>query len=185
MGIRKTGGEAIGGGASGANIRTIILGVIAIVIGLIMLGIATSIVDDTIVSYTAGGAGALATNVTWSNFPGAEAMLKLFPLLMLIALVLFGGVLIWIGYAGKTMEAKNVIMTTIVVVVAVIMMPLIIDTVADQLSASYTTTFTGLNQFLSLVPLLYVIGSLAITGILGFRAVSAKIPRRRRGQFAG
>ena len=180
MSLRKGRGGGSGGGGSGANVRTIILGVIAVVIGLIMLGIATGIVDDVIVSYDTGGAGAVATNLTWADFPGAQPMLQLFPLLMLIALVLFGGVLVWIGYAGQSMDAKSVIMTTIVVVVAVILLPLVIDTVADQLSASYTTTFTGFDQFLSLVPLLYVIASLSITGILGFRSVRKKIPRRRR-----
>jgi hypothetical protein len=176
MGLRKGKGGGGGGGGGGANIRTIIIGVIAIVIAIIMLGIATGIVDTLLVSYTALGAGANATGMTWADFPGASPMLQLFPLLMLIALVLFGGVLVWIGYSGQAMDAKGTIMTTIVVVVAVIMMPLVIDTVAGQLGASYTTTFTGLDQFLSLVPLLYVIGSLAITGMLGFRAVRGKIP---------
>lgn len=164
-----------------ANIRTIIMGVISIVIALIMLGIATDIVGTTLDSIPATANATVL--VGWDDFPGAQSMLKLFPLLMLIGLVLFGGVLIWIGYSGQAMDAKGSILTTIVVIVAVIMLPLVIDTVAD-LMAEDLSDYTGLEPFLGLVPMLYVIGTLAITGILGFSQVRSKLPSKKSSGFS-
>lgn len=167
MGFRKksSGGASAGGGA--ANIRTIILGVIAIVIGLIMLGIAM----DTVSPLLTGGASA----VNWTQYPGGESILKLFPLLMMISLVLFGGVLIWVGYRGEQMDVKSTILTTIVVIVAVIMLPLVITSTDNLLVRADLSSYTGLSSFLGLVPLLYIIGIMFITGIVGFKAVRGKL----------
>ncbi len=167
MAFRKkgSGGASAGGGA--ANIRTIILGVIAIVIGLIMLGIAM----DTVSPLLTGGASA----VNWTNYPGGESILKLFPLLMMISLVLFGGVLIWVGYKGEQMDVKSTILTTIVVIVAVIMLPLVITSVDTLINRADLSSYTGLNSFLGLVPLLYIIGIMFTTGIVGFKSVRGKL----------
>lgn len=162
---RTGGGDRVGGGA--ANIRTIILGVIAIVIGLIMLGIAM----DTVSPLLTGGASA----VNWTHYPGGESILKLFPLLMMISLVLFGGVLIWVGYKGEQMDVKSTILTTIVVIVAVIMLPLVITSVDTLIARSDLSSYTGLSSFLGLVPLLYIIGIMFTTGIVGFKAVRGKL----------
>lgn len=167
MGFRKGGGSE-GGGAGGANIRTIILGVITIVIGLIMLGIAMDVVTPLLEG------GDLA------DFAGAEAMLGLFPLLMMISLVLFGGILIWIGYGGEGMGIRGTILTTIVVVVAIILLPIVVDTVIDLAERADIDTYTGLSSFLGLIPLLYVIGVLFITGMLGYRAVRTKLPKKAK-----
>lgn len=161
---RKTGGGMSVGG--GANLKTIILGVIAIVVGLIMLGIAM----DTVSPLLTGGAQA----VNWSNYPGGESIITLFPLLMMISLVLFGGVLIWIGYKGNAMDVKSTILTTVVVIVAVILLPLVITQTDTLLARADIDSYTGLGSFLGLVPLLYVLGITFITGMVGFRAVRSK-----------
>lgn len=161
---KKSGGGGGEGGGGGANIKTIILGVITIVIALIMLGIAMDVVTD------------LLATVDFTDYPGAEAMLGLFPLLMMIALVLFGGILIWIGYSGGGMGVKGTILTTIVVVVAIILLPIVIDSTDTLLARVDIGDYTGLEAFLGLIPLLYVIGTLFITGMLGYRSVRGKLP---------
>ena len=165
-GPRKSSESGLGGGGA-ANLKTIILGVIAIVVGLIMLGIAM----DTVSPLLTGGASA----VNWSNYPGGESIITLFPLLMMISLVLFGGVLIWIGYKGNQMDVKSTILTTVVVIVAVILLPLVITQTDTLLARSDIASYTGLGSFLGLVPLLYVLGITFITGMVGFRAVRGKM----------
>jgi hypothetical protein len=166
MGLRKGGGGG-GGGGGGANIRTIILGVITIVIALIMLGIAMDVVSELLDP---------VTGPDFTDYPGAEAMLGLFPLLMMIALVLFGGIMIWIGYGGGDMGIKGTILTTIVVVVAIILLPIVIDATDTLLARADIDDYTGLSAFLGLIPLLYVIGTLFITGMLAYRGVRGKVP---------
>lgn len=163
MGLRKGGGGG-GGGGGGANIRTIILGVITIVIALIMLGIAMDVVTD------------LLDTGNFTSYPGAEAMLGLFPLLMMISLVLFGGIMVWIGYGGGDMGIKGTILTTIVVVVAIILLPIVIDATDTLMERADIGDYTGLSSFLGLIPLLYVIGTLFITGMLAYKGVRGKIP---------
>lgn len=162
---RKGKGEG-GMSGGGANLKTIILGVISIVVGLIMLGIAM----DTVSPLLTGGASA----VNWTLYPGGESILTLFPLLMMISLVLFGGVLIWIGYRGQSMDVKGTILTTVVVIVAVIMLPLVITQTSTLLARADIDSYTGLAAFLGLVPLLYVLGITFITGMVGFKAVRGK-----------
>jgi len=162
MGLRKTRGGATGGGGT-ANVRTIILGAISIVLALIMLGIAM----DTVSPLLTGGANA----VNWTNYPGGEPMLRLFPLIMTIGLIIFGGVLVWLGTTGKTMSIKDTIMVTLVVVVAVIMLPIIVDAADGVMERADIGTYTGLKSFLGLLPLLYTVGLMTISGLLGFRAV--------------
>jgi len=167
VGYRKGGGEG-GRAGGGANIKTIILGVVSMVIGLIMLGIAMDVVSE------------LLLTVDFTDYPGAEAILGIFPLLMLITLVLFGGVLVWIGVGGGEMGIKPTIFTTIVVVVAVILLPIVIDATDTLLNRADILDYSGLASFLGLVPLLYVIGTLFMTGILGFKAVGSKIPGKSK-----
>jgi len=163
MGLRKSKGGAIGGGGT-ANVRTIILGAISIVLALIMLGIAMDTVSPLI---TVGGPHA----INWTNYPGGEPMLRLFPLIMTIGLIIFGGVLVWLGTTGKTMSIKDTIMVTLVVVVAVIMLPIIVDAADGVMERADIGTYTGLKSFLGLLPLLYTVGLMTISGLLGFRAV--------------
>lgn len=169
MPMRGGEGGKIGGG--GFNIQTVVLGVVTIVIALIMLGIGMDVIEPML--------GDNAT-VNWTNYAGGESMLALFPLLMMISLVLFGGILIWIGWSGQALTVKDTIMVTIVVVVAIILLPLVIDTTDSLLARSDIANYTGLEQFLGLVPLLYIIGTLALTGVLGYRTVGKKIPTRGR-----
>ena len=167
MAFRKKGSGSGEGTGGGANLKTIILGVIAIVVGLIMLGIAM----DTVTPLLTGGASA----VNWTRYPGGESIITLFPLLMMISLVLFGGVLIWIGYKGTQMDVKSTILTTVVVIVAVILLPLVITQTDTLLTRVDIGSYTGLGSFLGLVTLLYVLGITFITGMVGFRAVRGKM----------
>lgn len=163
----RKGGDVGGIGGGGANLKTIILGVISIVVGLIMLGIGM----DTISPLLTGGASA----VNWTRYPGGESIITLFPLLMMISLVLFGGVLIWIGYKGNQMDVKDTILTTVVVIVAIILLPLVITQTDALLARIDISHYTGLGSFLGLVPLLYVLGITFITGMVGFKAVRGKV----------
>jgi len=140
--------------------------VIAIVIGLIMMGIAMDTVDSLI------GAN---TTIDWTNYPGGEPMLQIFPLLMMISLVLYGGVLIWIGYKGQSMNIRQTIMVTVVVIVAVILLPLVISTTDTLLARADIGNYTGLDDFLGLIPLLYIVGVMALTGILGYKQVKGAV----------
>lgn len=165
MGLRKRRDSGGGGavGSSSVNLQTVILGAITIVLSLIMLGIAI----DTISPYLTGGASAL----NWTRYPGGEPMLQLFPLIMLIGLVVFGGLLIWLGTKGKAMGVKGTIMTTIVVVVAVILLPIVMDAADTVYDNANIANYTGLQSFLGLIPLLYIVGLMAISGLLGFKAI--------------
>lgn len=153
------------------NIRTVILGVIVIIVGLIMLGIAM----DTITPM-------VETNgtVNWTSYPGGQAMVQLFPFLMFIGLILFGGLLVWIGVSGQQIGIRDTILATVVVIVAIIMLPMVVTQTDTLLAREDISTYTGLSSFLGLVPLLYVVGLLFITGLLGFKAVRGKIPTRRK-----
>lgn len=162
----KSGGGNLGT-ASGANLTTIILGAITIVLALIGLGIAI----DTIAPYLTGGTAAL----NWTRYPGGESMLKLFPLIMMIGLIIFGGLLVWLGTKGKAMGIKSTILTVIVVIVAVILLPIVMDACDTVYENANTPNFTGLTSFLGLIPLLYTVGLMAISGLLGFRAVKGKV----------
>lgn len=172
-GFRKKRSSGGGGGITGgggANLTTIILGAVTIVVALIGLGIAI----DTIAPYLTGGASAL----NWTRYPGGESMLKLFPLVMMIGLVVFGSLNIWLGVKGKQMGIKETIFTVIVVVVAVILLPIVMDAADTVYDNSNASSFTGLTSFLGLVPLLYTVGLMVISGLLGYRAI-------KRGTSAG
>jgi hypothetical protein len=162
---RKSSGGGGGGlgTAGGANLTTIILGAVTIILALIGLGIAI----DTIAPYLSGGASAL----NWTRYPGGESMLKLFPLIMMIGLIIFGSLLVWLGTRGKTLGIKETILTVIVVIVAVILLPIVMDACDTVYDNANTASFTGLTSFLGLVPLLYTVGLMAISGLLGFRTM--------------
>jgi hypothetical protein len=164
MGYRK--GEGGGESASGGtNLISIILGAITIVLALIGLGIAM----DTIAPLLTGGGSA----VNWTRYPGGESMLKLFPLIMLVGLVIFGGIMIWLGTKGKAMTIKDTIFTVIVVVVAVIMLPIVVSACDTAYTNANVASFTGLTSFLGLIPLIYTVGLMFVSGLLGRRVLGA------------
>lgn len=155
-------GSGNGGAISssgGTNLTTIIMGAITIVLALIGLGIAM----DTIAPYLTGGASAL----NWTRYPGGEPMLKLFPLIMLVGLVIFGGVMVWLGTRGKSLTIKDTVFVVITVVIAVIMLPIVMDACDTAYDNANAASFTGLQQFLGLVPLIYTVGLMFISGLLG------------------
>jgi hypothetical protein len=163
MGYRKGAGGGEGAGGGGTNLVTIILGAITIVLALIGLGIAM----DTIAPYLTGGGSAL----NWTRYPGGEPMLKLFPLIMLVGLVIFGGIMVWLGTKGKALTIKDTVFTVIVVVVAVIMLPIVMDAADTAYENANAASFTGLTQFLGLVPLIYTVGLMFVSGLLGKRVL--------------
>jgi len=164
MGTRKGGSTGgLGVASGGTNLQSIILGAITIVLALIGLGIAI----DTIAPYLTGGTSAL----NWTRYPGGESMLKLFPLIMMIGLIIFGALLVWLGTQGKALGIKATIFTVIVVVVAVILLPIVMDACDTVYDNANTSSFTGLTSFLGLIPLLYTVGLMAISGLLGFKGI--------------
>lgn len=165
MGYRKGKGEGESSSGGGTNLVSIILGAITIVLALIGLGIAM----DTIAPYLTSGTSAL----NWTRYPGGEPMLKLFPLIMLVGLVIFGGVMVWLGTRGKALTIKDTVFTVIVVVVAVIMLPIVMDAADTAYDNANAASFTGLQQFLGLVPLIYTVGLMFISGLLGRRVLGA------------
>jgi hypothetical protein len=103
--------------------------------------------------------------------PPAKSLTLLFLLIMMIGRRVCGSRLIWLGTKGKAMGIKGTIMTTIVVVVAVILLPIVIDAADTLYDNANISNYTGLQSFLGLIPLLYTVGLMAISGLLGFRAV--------------
>lgn len=170
FGKKKGKGEGGGGGGGGGqNLQTIILGAVTIVLALIGLGIAI----DTISPFLTGGGSAL----NWTRYPGGESMLKLFPLIMMIGTIVFGCLLVWLGTQGKAMGITATILQVIVVIVAVIILPIVMDAADTVYDNANTASFTGLTSFLGLIPLLYTVGLMSIAGLLGFRQV--------KGSFGG
>ena len=163
MGYRKGKGGGESSSSGSTNLVSIILGAITIVLALIGLGIAM----DTIAPYLTGGASAL----NWTRYPGGEPMLKLFPLIMLVGLVIFGGIMVWLGTKGKALTIKDTVFTVIVVVVAVIMLPIVMDAADTAYDNTHAASFTGLTQFLGLVPLIYTVGLMFVSGLLGKRVL--------------
>jgi hypothetical protein len=163
MGYRKGQGGGEGTGGGGANLQSIILGAITIVLALIGLGIAM----DTIAPYLTGGGSAL----NWTRYPGGEPMLKLFPLIMLVGLVIFGGLMVWLGTKGRSLTIRDTVVTVIVVVVAVIMLPIVMDAVDTAYENAHIGSFTGLTQFVGVVPLIYTVALMFISGLLGKRVL--------------
>jgi len=98
-------------------------------------------------------------------------MLKLFPLIMMIGLIVFGALLVWLGTTGKATSIKSTVFTVIVVVVAVILLPIVMDAADVVYDNANIGDFTGLTSFLGLIPLLYTVGLMAISGLLGFKGV--------------
>lgn len=153
----KGGGESSAGGQ--ANLMTIILGAVSIVLAMIGLGIAMT----TIGPLLTGGDEAL----NWTRYPGGEQMLKLFPLIMMIGLIIFGSLLVWLGTKGKSMTIWQTVLTIILVVVAVVILPIIMDATDTAYDNEFAGSFTGMTSFLGLVPLLYTVGLMSISGLLG------------------
>lgn len=158
---KKKGGGGGGGSGTGANLQTIILGAVTIILALIGLGIAI----DTIAPYLTGGASAL----NWTRYPGGESMLKLFPLIMMIGTIVFGSLLVWLGTKGQAMGVTGTILMVIVVIVAVVILPIVMDAADTVYDNANVSSFTGLTSFLGLIPLLYTVGLMSIAGLLGFR----------------
>lgn len=164
FGKKKGKGEGGGGGGGGGqNLQTIILGAVTIVLALIGLGIAI----DTIAPFLTGGGSAL----NWTRYPGGESMLKLFPLIMMIGTIVFGCLLVWLGTKGKAMGITATILQVIVVIVAVIILPIVMDGADTVYDNANIGSFTGLTSFLGLIPLLYTVGLMSIAGLLGFKQV--------------
>jgi hypothetical protein len=98
-------------------------------------------------------------------------MLKLFPLIMMIGLIVFGSLLTWLGVKGQSVGVKSTVITVVVVIVAVVILPIVMDAADTVYDNTNTSSFTGLTSFLGLIPLLYTVGLMAISGLLGFRKI--------------
>jgi hypothetical protein len=174
-GLRGGEGESSGGSFGMGNIKVIIMGVVLILVGIIMIGV---VVD------TLGPMVANTTTINWTAYPGTEPIIRLFPLLMVISTIILGAVLTWVGATGgKSLSMKAMIGMTIATVLGVILLPTLMDFIGTSLTDAYMAEFTGLAQFLTLIPLLYTVGLMSISGVLGFRQIQSA--RRGRGRRAG
>ncbi|MDD5094057.1 MAG: hypothetical protein PHV74_06740 [Dehalococcoidia bacterium] len=163
MAVRKGGDEegAMGGSAKGMT-QAIVMMAVTTMITLIMVGLVASQMDTLLTDNT----------ITWSNFPGAESMLGLFPLMMLLSILIMGILLSYLTYTGRTKMTSigAVIASSIGAVIISVFMPTIVD-LSDTLRGY---TFPGFSSIASMVPMFVVLGAMGAIGLLGF-GVSKKM----------
>jgi hypothetical protein len=174
-GLRGGGGAAEGTTGMGlGSVKVVVMGVVLMLVGIVMLGV----VIDTL-----GPMVEVGTTIPWDDYPGTEPLIRLFPLLMTISTIILGALFAWMGATGgKGFSMKSMLAITIVTVLGVIFLPTLMDFIGTTLGDPYTAEFTGLGQFLSLIPLLYTVGLMSISGVLGYRQIQSM--RKGRGRKA-
>lgn len=156
MGRRRY--SSAGSGSSGtANLRTMLVGVLAMVIGLIMISLAMTTIGDMLDDNT----------ITWANYPGAEDVWGMVPMMMGIGLIIFGVLLGWMGYGGRGIGIRTAIMAPLVAIVMVIFAPVVMSFVEDITGHADVADFTGIDIF-QMIPMLYAISIILMPGILGY-----------------
>lgn len=159
---RKSSG---GGGGSGvSNLKGIISGCISIVVACIMIALAMTTISDML-----GDAC-----ITWSDYPGAESLWAMVPMMMGIGLIVFGVLLGWMGYKGQEVNIKTAISAPLVAIVMVIFAPIVIDFVDSITNHTDAADFTGLDVF-QFVPMLYAVGVIMLPGVLGYLGVRGRM----------
>lgn len=144
-----------GGGA--ANLRTMLVGVLAMVIGLIMISLAMTTIGDMLDD----------GSITWSDYPGAEDVWGMVPMMMGIGIIVFGVLLSWMGYGGRQIGIKTAIMAPLVAIVMVIFAPVVMTFIEDITGHSDVGDFTGIDIF-QMIPMLYAISIILLPGVLGY-----------------
>ncbi len=159
------------------NMKAIIAGVITIVVFLIVFSVVVTQSDSL---WT-------AIQLTTHTYTGLTQFVALIPLLVLLGGMGFGGWEVYQGVKGKGPDNVNMkgMMAGIVTIFVFLVIYQIVLTVTDD---AYTTaqttthTFTGLTQFLGLVPLLVLLGGMGLGGLIFFRSSqgNSALPHRTR-----
>lgn len=157
------GKKSFGGGMSAGgmgNLKGSIIGILTMVVGLIMIALAMTTISDMLNDAC----------ITWSDYPGAEDLWGMVPMMMGIGIILFGVLLGWLGYGGKQVNIKTAISAPLVAIVMVLMAPMLIDFVDGVVNHTDAADFVGLDIF-SMVPMLYAMAVILLPGVLGYLGV--------------
>lgn len=159
MGRRRGYSQSMSAGGT-ANLRTMLVGVLAMVIGLIMISLAMTTIGDMLDD----------ASITWSDYPGAEDVWGMVPMMMGIGLIIFGVLLGWMGYGGRNIGIRTAIMAPLVAIVMVIFAPVVMTFIEDITGHTDVADFTGIDIF-QMIPMLYAISIILMPGILGYLGV--------------
>jgi hypothetical protein len=72
---------------------------------------------------------------------------------------------------GMTNRVKGILFSVILIVIALILMPLVIDSTADVLAITGISSFAGVEAITGLIPLLVTVGIIIVAIINGLWAM--------------
>jgi hypothetical protein len=152
----------------GMNVKGIVSGVVMIVAFLIVFGIVVTQADTL---WT-------AIQATNHSFTGLVSFVSLIPLLVLLGGMGFGGWTVVQGIRGQGGDAnlKGMVGGIIVIFVFLVLFELVVtqtDSIWDAVQAT-VHTFTGLTNFLALIPLLVLLGGMGFGGWVVFQSARGK-----------
>lgn len=70
-----------------------------------------------------------------------------------------------------TTKVKGILFSVILIVIALLMLPIVIDSVADVLAITGISAYNGVEALVGLVPLLVVVGIIIVAVINGLWAI--------------
>jgi len=70
-----------------------------------------------------------------------------------------------------TERVKGILFSVILIVIALLLLPIVIDSVADVLSIAGISSFNGVEAIVGLIPLLVVVGIIIVAIINGLWAM--------------
>ena len=162
---------------TGAVDSGVLMGLIMIAIAFILFPIVITGTETILAWTTTGGNSTLAT------FTGLSSVVGIAPM-MIFVFVVFGG--IGMTSVGAFRSAKtgktgmNLLLSLIMLAIAFVVYPIVLDGADTILSDANIADYTGLSSIAAIAPLLVFVAMLfagiGIGGYTGYRAV-----RRRRG----
>lgn len=166
MGTRKGGGGSSRSswGVSGANPQTVMLSILGFIIGLVMVGLAMTVIADMLDDNT----------ITWTNYSGVSEVWGIFPLVMGFGVLSYSGMLGWLGAGGRQVNMKAAIMAPLLAIFMVIMAPVIMPFIEDITGHDDVADFSGITIY-NIFPLLYAFITLIVPGFIGYLGVRGKI----------
>lgn len=155
-------GSSTGGAMTGGmgNLKGAIVGILTMVVGLIMIALAMTTISDMVNDPC----------ITWADYPGAEDLWGMVPMMMGIGIIVFGVLLGWLGYGGKSIDIKTAISAPLVAIIMVLMAPMLIDFVDSVVNHTDIADFVGIDIF-TMIPMLYAMGVILLPGVLGYLGV--------------
>jgi|GEM_PF-6377546 len=162
---KKGSGGGGSSGFSGMGLKGIMAGSVSIFIALIMITLSMTTIANMLSDNT----------ITWSDYPGAEDLWGMVPMMMGVGLVLFGVLLAWIGQRGGTINIKTAISAPLTAIVMVLLAPIVIEFLDDIVNHASASSFLGLDVF-TIIPMLYAIAVISLPGILGYFGAGGKKP---------